>query len=370
MPTVLLCSPSYPGDVGEQALLGAFLAALAGHDTLIAVNGRYERHWCDRRDECETINLQDPRAAARGVRRADAVVVAGGVLFHTRDRSDRSDRGDHQLRSLAALLAGAVAQTKPVIMLGVAAGRLSTPFDRWLARQMVQKADLLILSDEESALLLAEAGTATPLRIGADPAWVGLGAPLASNGRGDLVVVAFEEGRGAGHRHLVIDALGHLSASGLPIRLVPWTASDVPGARSLGAGLKSAVQVVDPPTDLMEARDYFCEAAVVLALTYRALHAAAVAGVPVVVLADEARTAGLARRLQQPFLSSDSTPSHLAEVVVDTMSRVGASPAMVKEEVARAEAGFDLLRLVLSGGVGNEAVEMDSLTFGPEPCRR
>ena len=121
---------------------------------------------------CVAVGRDDRRAVARALAR----------------RRRRRHRGRHRLQGAAPdqraprrwrccarplrVADGATrAMRKPLALVGVGAGALPGRSARTLTRAIVRRADLLVLRDEESAGVLADAGAPTPFRVGADAAW-------------------------------------------------------------------------------------------------------------------------------------------------------------------------------------------------------
>jgi polysaccharide pyruvyl transferase WcaK-like protein len=237
--------------------------------------------------------------------------------------------------------------------------------------------DLLVLRDEESAEALRLTGAPMPFRVGADPAWTLLDAPPEAHENGsETIVVALSSL--CGERDLarrLAKALTPLARLGdFRIRIQPWQiagpASDAPVAHELEALLDGRAELLPPPRSLVEAREVFSSAHLVLGLRFHALVAAASAGVPFVALAHEAKLAGLARRLQQRAVPPGAQPKELTETLLAASSGPPPSPAAVRAEIARAEESFRLMRLLLSGGRSPEAAEVTGLPLVPEPLPR
>ena len=246
-------------------------------------------------------------------------------------------------------------------LVGVGAGDLPRPLARRLARLVAASADLLVVRDEESARLLVDAGVPAPLWVGADPAWTLLREqPPDLTLRRDHVVVALSHL--AGGRELpaqLAQALAPVADAGLRVHLQPWQiarAGGRPGgddldlARRVAARLGGAAEVVPCPSDLHAARADMSGARVVVGLRFHALLAAASVGVPFVALAHEAKLAGLARRLGQPAVAT--LDGQLADAVLAQADAEAAPSAVVARQIAAADEGFRLLRLLLGRGVG------------------
>ena len=122
-----------------------------------------------------------------------------------------------------------------------------------------------------------------------------------------------------------------------------------------------------PPADVLEARERFAGARLVVAQRFHALVAAASAGTPAIAYAHEPKLAGLARRLAQPTLSPGADPALLGAAIVDA-ARAGRRPnaAAVGAQKAAAEEGFRLLRLVLDRGRNPDADTIGSLPLRPQ----
>lgn len=352
---VLLAGPYGQRNPGDEALLAAFRAALPDHEVI------------------PTAGTTTPQEVARRVRDADAVVFGGGTLFKQLRPASGRPPLDLVTRALGLAVA-ARAAGRPLAMVGVGVGALSSRRGQLLARRIVHQADLLVLRDEESAGLLSEMGAPAPFRVGADPAWTLLAA--APDGgwdpSGPVRVACSHEAGGLDTVEHVAAALRHVLAAGVRVELQPWqvggpgTVDDLDFARAVRARLGGAAKLVLPPEDLAEAVDAMRGACAILAMRFHAIPAACVAGTPVVAFDHEAKLAALSRRLGRPALSPDAGPEALAAALL-AAGRCGehASGAAIRGEIAAAEEGFRLLRLLLSGGGSFE----DAASLGQLPLR-
>ncbi|HET6506874.1 MAG TPA: polysaccharide pyruvyl transferase family protein [Baekduia sp.] len=377
MPTAVLAGAFGQRNPGDDALLSAFAAGLEGWDlTATAAFGAPESALAG----CTPVRSDDPVAVARAVARADAVVFAGGTVFKTLG-SACGRPPLSLLRRALALASGASALGRPLAMVGVGAGALPSAPAQSLARRLVNRADLLILRDDESAAVLTDAGARTPFRVGADPAWtLFLDAPLNGRGavdaaararRGVLVVLSHHAG-GPRLAARLADALAPVLAAGVPLVLQPFQVG-VPGADDLELGravrdrLGGVPELIVPPADLIEARDLAREFGAVVALRFHAAMAAAAAGTPFVAYAHEPKLAAIARRLRQPVVGGTATPEALGAAALNAIGGPPAGAPAIKAEVARAEEGFRLLALVLTRGRGRPADDVSGLPLAPEP---
>jgi polysaccharide pyruvyl transferase WcaK-like protein len=353
---------------GDDALLAAFAGALPGHELVVTTSAPDALP-----AGCVAVAGSDPTAVMRRVRGADAVVFGGGTIF----KELRPASGRQPVDLLARALAmgfGTRALGKPLALVGVGAAPLRRGRSRMLARRLVHQANLLVLRDEESADVLVEAGAPAPFRIGADAAWPLLDRPLDTHPEStDEVIVALSHD--AGDRELADELAAMLVpvlAGGLPVSLQPWQVGrvgrrdDIDLARAVNARLGGTARLEVPPADLLEARERFAAARLVVAMRFHALVAAASAGVPAIAYAHEPKLAGLARRLAQPALVPGEDPARLgAEILAAAHTAAPPSPAAVRAQLAAADEGFRLLRLVVDGGRNPDADTIGSLPLRP-----
>jgi polysaccharide pyruvyl transferase WcaK-like protein len=374
MPTAMLAGAFGQRNPGDDALLQAFAAALDGWDlTATAAFGAPESALAG----CTPVRADDPVAVARAVRRADAVVFAGGTVFKTLGAACGRPPLS-LLRRALALASGTTALGRPLAMVGVGAAGLDTPASRSLARKLVNRADLLVLRDDESAALLTEAGARTPFRVGADPAWtLFVDAPLNGHATGEhhragILVVLSHHAGGPGLGARLAEGLAPIVAAGVPLVLQPFQvgvagADDLELGREVRARLGNRPELIVPPADLTEARDLAREFGAVVALRFHAAIAAACAGTPFVSYAHEPKLAAVARRLKQPVIDDRLPASTLGDAALAALDGPPPSAAAIKAEIARAEEGFRLLQLVLTRGRGRPADDVSGLPLAPRP---
>ena len=165
MPIALLAGAFGQGNLGDDALLQAFVNALPEWHLRVTTSDPAAAEQLG----CEPVPPVAPRRSRpppglrrhpgrRGHRVQDPPSLLGpapaGLLANT-----------------SALVAVSSALHRPVAMVGVGAGRLDGRRARALSRFIVKHADLLVLRDEESAAEMFSSGIPGPFRIGADPAW-------------------------------------------------------------------------------------------------------------------------------------------------------------------------------------------------------
>ncbi len=362
MSNVILVGAFGQGNPGDEALCASFCSALEAHDvTVVSADPVATMRQHARRAIA-------PSAATVGpaVRHADAVVVGGGTVFKQLDRaSGRS--ANSLLLNTAALLAGARASGTRVAMIGVGAGALRGRAARSLCRWVVPRADLVVLRDEESASVLADAGVPPPFWIGADPAWRLFAAPLDTErgltGRHTITVALSHHAVGRSGVDAVIAALQPLTTD-WRIRLQPWQLGrdnlDLQLAESMRSQLAGA-EIIDPPRDLLEAARTFAGDDLVIGMRFHALVAAAAAGCRFVAIAHEPKLAGLARRLEQASVPVHASAEVMRAIIAWSLANEPASSTAVHDEMSSAAHSFQLLELLLGDGVVERPDELAAL---------
>lgn len=268
------------------------------------------------------------------------------------------------------ILSGAL--RRPLAVIGLNSGPVESPVGRLLSGRAARRPDLLLLGDEQSVGHLADAGAPLPLRVAADPAWAVLDVPAARSGTGEHVTVVVDGRINAAYEAELGAALDVVARAGHPVRLMPW-ADEETGDRRLAlrlAGRSAArparVEVEAIPASLGEASERMTGSRIVVALRYRALHAAAAAGVPAVAVNLEPRMAALATQLGSAVLEPTGLSRTLASHVAAAGPASAAGPERVGAEIARARAGLNLVRLVLDPA-DVEAADLNCLPLVPVP---
>jgi polysaccharide pyruvyl transferase WcaK-like protein len=372
MPTALLAGAFGQRNPGDDALLEAFTRALPDWDVVATVGPQS----LPEEGGARAVSSAEPRRVARQAASADAVIFAGGTVFKGLRRETGRPPLD-LLRRALALAYGAKALGKPLALVGVGASPIASRQGRALMRRLVGQADLLVLRDEESADVLAEAGAQAPFRVGADPAWTLFDAPPrlpSTDGSGVLVALSHEAGGGRLADDLAA-ALVPVLAAQHPVRLQPWQIGgltrpdDLDLARAIDRRLGGAAELLLPPVDLHEAQALFARQRLVVGLRFHALVTAAAAGTRFVAVAHEPKLAAVARRLGQPAVAVDGDgldPILLAREILTALDG-GAPPraATVRGEIARSEQSLRLLRLLLSRGRAEDADTIGTLPLAP-----
>ncbi len=374
MPTALLVGPYGHGTLAEDTLVDAFAAGLPGWRLATAtldVSGAMPT--------CEPVGPR-MRPVLRQALESDAVVFGGGTLF-TQLHPSSGRRPLGRLASAAALTT-ASGHRRPVAILGVGAAAVTSRAASAFTRQIVRRSRLLVLGDEESAAVLVGAGVPGPLRVGADPSWVLLQPPLSAHGGGDSVLVVPPRLAPAGREELQVDRLvattRHLVGAGMSVELRAWERACTPGRTGRERGPRHdtlvaavaeqagrGVRVGPTPASLSDAVEVMRHVAAVVTYRFHGLVAAGAAGAPTVAVAHEPKLGELAARLGQPAVQPGVDPPTLAQTVLATAAAGGPDPSAVKHEIAKADEGFRLLRVVLAGGRTDESDGIGAL-----PLRR
>jgi polysaccharide pyruvyl transferase WcaK-like protein len=336
---VFLAGAFGQGNPGDEALLAAFARGIGEHRAVVASS---DPAATTAEHGLEAVARDDLARIARELRRADAVVIAGGTIFKALHPS--AGRAPLALlRRTAALAAVTRALRKPLALVGVGAAPLGGASARGLARAIVRAADLLILRDEESATHLAAIGAATPIRVGADPAWILLPDPPE---RDEATAVMLRSAAGA-HAEIPLDATTTAPPSPAADRVTgPSSGGDGLGGAARpspgGDGLGGAARPSPGGDDLSGAAGARGDAAVVVALSHlagdRDLAARLAAGLRPLV------DAGTPVRLDPWQLDGD------AELAADVSARLG-DGALIgppPTDLADARAGMTGARLVIA----------------------
>lgn len=367
MPTVLLAGAFGQRNPGDEALLHAFRLALPDWRCIVTTS---RPHSSALEHGCDTVRPDDPVGIARSLLEADAVVYAGGTVFKV--LGPHSGRAPHGLLRRAVAMAFAVnAMRRPLALVGVGAGDLPDRQARVLARQLVQRADLLVLRDEESAWTLAGIGAAAPYRVGADAAWTLFTGQTPSSAERDGAIVALSSlALGPADLDWLVLGLRAVRDAGLALRLQPWQVGgsswdDVDMARMVAARL-GGVPILAPPADLIEARDSFAAAQVVVGLRFHSLVAAAAARTPFIAVRHEQKLAAMARRFRQPAIEPGA-PLRAWSAAISAAMRGVPSDATAQQEIETSRQSLLLLRLVLERGQG-ATPDLDGLRLEPDPA--
>lgn len=370
MTTALLLQTSPWRDAAHDAVLAAAAREL---DPIRVVTATADPERTERMTGLPGV-AADRRTLLRTLRTVDAVVVLGGrPLASAADADHLLGLADLYTIAMAARTAG-----RRFAMVGVAAGPLTTKRDAFLARRLMIGSGLAVVDEPESAEVLVAAGVPSPIRVGADLAWLELqGPPIEPEPEPD-------DRNGVDHEKLWfamtrpgVDAAGgsaavagHLAAlrAALAARLgVPDAGVLIQawrGGTAAGADLECAaevatelrqrnipVRILPPPLSLSDVKDAMSRLVLCVTGHPHALMAAAAAGVG--VLAWPADAADPAARTMSDWLAVPTlpgAPGSAPALVRDALARAGETLPVVREQIATAGEVVDLLRVLLTDG--------------------
>lgn len=371
MPTALIVGAFGQDNPGDEALLDATVAAVRskrGWAPLVATSRPRETTARLGVAAVPSTAVATFRAAAT----ADALVVGGGTVFKELHPASGRSPGA-LLRSALALTSAFRARRRPVAMLGVGAAPMTSRTNQQLARLLAGQADLLVLRDADSAVILADLGVPAPLRVGSDLSWLVApstsgAAPRSSPGAIGVAVSHLCDVPGLVER--LADGIRPLVDAGQSVEVEPWQGSAYFGldgrmARRLEAAIGASATVVPPPESLAEASARMVERSVGLTLRFHGAVAAAQAGTAFLAVNHEPKLASIARRLGQPAVEPQAEPEAITRGLRQAL--LGAPPAIeaLVDERQKAAATADLLGLLLTGaGTGDELLHLDLV---PEP---
>jgi hypothetical protein len=127
--------------------------------------------------------------------------------------------------------------------------------------------------------------------------------------------------------------------------------------------------IIDPPSDLLATRDLYASAALVVGLRFHASMAAAAAATPFVTFGHEPKLVAIARRFGQACVAPREHPSSFAAAVLGALGKPPPSPLTAEQEIATAQDGFRLLRLLIDGPEAPDPTEVGGLVLSPSHPR-
>ena len=133
MPTALLAGAFGQGNLGDDALLRAFVGALPEWHLTVTTHDPAEAAALG----CEPVRTSRPEAVARAAAKVDAIVIGGGSIFKTMHPAS-GRRPLALLANVAALGATSTLRGRPLALVGVGASDLADWRSRALARFIVR----------------------------------------------------------------------------------------------------------------------------------------------------------------------------------------------------------------------------------------
>jgi polysaccharide pyruvyl transferase WcaK-like protein len=365
-------------NIGDELLLATFLHQLgAQHDYV--VNTYDPADTAARLDPAYRVELintaGDRRALLRHLRRADAVVFAGGSILKELSAATGRNRYATLLMILAVVTATRWIGRAPMAMLNIGVGPIRTRRGRWLAGRILNQITLVTVRDAGSAALCERIGVRRPVVSSTDavfsvePRWLLGGAPRPAADSGTLRV-----GLSLNHdidtpenwEHVVAtlaQAVRELAAErpievhGLPMQSRGKAHDDATVLRDFAQRIAPVPFVEHRPDAVAEVARIIEQCDVVVAERLHAIITSAKLGVPVVPLAYDVKVREVASVLELDELSIDLSEPFTAAQVRQAIVRVADDRPAARAALARAtalmtvraRAGFDQARSWLAG---------------------
>lgn len=365
-------------NIGDELLLATFLRQLGTQHDYV-VNTYDPADTAARIDpdyRVELINTAGDRLALlRHLRRADAVVFAGGSILKELSAATGRNRYATLLMILAVVTATRVIGRAPMAMLNIGVGPIRTRFGRWLAGRILNQVTLVTVRDAGSAALCERIGVRRPVVSSTDavfsvePEWLRGGAPRPAAETGTLRI-----GLSLNHdidtpenwEHVVAtlaQAVRELGAEraievhGLPMQSRGKTHDDATVLRDFAERIAPVPFVEHRPDDIVEVARIIEQCDLIVAERLHAIITSAKLGVPVVPLAYDVKVRQVASVLGLDDVSIDLSASFTAKQVHQAIARVaddrtGARAALARNTellTVRARASFDQARGWLAG---------------------
>lgn len=355
MTTVLLLQTSRWRDAADDA---ALIAAAAALDPIRVMVATADPERTERVTGLPAIAAHRT-AILRTMTVIDAVVVLGGrpLSSHARDQHLFS------LPELYAVLTAFRTYGKQLALVGVGAGPLTTRRDAFCARQLVGGSAFTVLDGPTSVGYLSEAGAPSPMRVGADLAWLQLQTPPHVEATDDQVWcpltradVTANGGPAAVAEQLVhvMDAVARRLGHDNSVTVQAWrcgvaAGEDLEAMSELAVALTARglrAEVAPPPISLEAEKDLLSRAAFCVCADPHAMMTAEAAGVPLLAWPHDSVAEAAALRLAMPMLPGDA-----GDCVDAAFAHAGTALPLVRTQVAAASEVADLLKMLLSHGV-------------------
>jgi polysaccharide pyruvyl transferase CsaB len=365
-------------NIGDELLLATFLRQLGTQHDYV-VNTYDPADTAARIDfdyRVELINTAGDRLALlRHLRRADAVVFAGGSILKELSAATGRNRYATLLMILAVVTATRVIGRAPMAMLNIGVGPVRTRFGRWLAGRILNQVTLVTVRDAGSAALCERIGVRRPVVSSTDavfsvePEWLRGGAPRPAVDTGTLRI-----GLSLNHdidtpenwEHVVAtlaQAVRELGAEraievhGLPMQSRGKTHDDATVLRDFAERIAPVPFVEHRPDDIVEVARIIEQCDLIVAERLHAIITSAKLGVPVVPLAYDVKVRQVASVLGLDEVSIDLSVPFTAEQVHAAIVRVADDQPAARSALARttelltarARASFDQARAWLAG---------------------
>jgi polysaccharide pyruvyl transferase WcaK-like protein len=376
-------------NIGDELLLATFLHQLGAQHAYV-VNTYDPADTASRIDgafNVELINTAgDRRALLRALRRADAVVFAGGSIIKELSAATGRNRYSTLLMILAVVTVTRWIARAPMAMLNIGVGPIRTRLGRRLAGLILAQVELVTVRDAGSAALCERIGvkrevvTSTDAVFSVTPEWLrGAPAPAATNARS---ASAATDARRASHLRIAL-SLNHdidvpenwehvmttlaaaftelgatrpIEVHGVPMQSRGKTHDDASVLRDFASRVPGVTFVEHLPTNHHEVAAIIEQCDVLVAERLHAIISSAKLGVPVVPLAYDVKVRQVATSLGLDHLSVDLSVPITAEQVRHSIERVADDLEAAQADLTaharvltvQAWTSFDLARTWLS----------------------
>lgn len=365
-------------NIGDELLLATFLHQLGPQHDYV-VNTYDPADTAARLDPAYRVELintaGDRRALLRHLRRADAVVFAGGSILKELSAATGRNRYSTLLMILAVVTATRLIARVPMAMLNIGVGPIRTRRGRWLAGRILNQVTLVTVRDAGSAALCERIGTRRPVVsstdavFSVDPEWLRGGAARSVAPEGPLRI-----GLSLNHdidvpenwenvvstlalavRELAADR--PIEVHGLPMQSRGKEHDDATVLRDFAERIAPVAFVEHRPDAVAEVARIIEQCDLVVAERLHVIITSAKLGVPVVPLAYDVKVRQVATVLGLDDVSIDLSAPITAEQVRTSIVRVAddlpsARAALIYTGTVlteRARAGFDQARAWLAG---------------------
>ncbi len=365
-------------NIGDELLLATFLHQLGVQNDYV-VNTYDPADTQARLDpDCrvELINTAGDRLALlRHLRRADAVVFAGGSILKELSAATGRDRYATLLMILAVVTATRWIGRAPMAMLNIGVGPIRTGRGRWLAGLIMNQVTLVTVRDAGSAALCEQIGVRRPVVSSTDavfsvePEWLRGGDARAVASDGPLRI-----GLSLNHDidvpenwENVVSTLAQpvrelaaersIEVHGLPMQSRGKTHDDATVLRDFAERIAPVPFVEHRPDDIAAVARIIEQCDLIVAERLHAIITSAKLGVPVVPLAYDVKVRQVATALGLDGVSIDLSAPIAADQVRGSIVQVADDLPAARAAIAhnsaaqteRARAGFGQARAWLAG---------------------
>ncbi|MFH8253442.1 polysaccharide pyruvyl transferase family protein [Streptomyces roseolus] len=340
---------SYGGkNVGDEAILTAMLDRVQGArpDARIVVFSRDPDYSRGVRPDVEAVGWEGVtrERTSEHLRRLDVLVLGGGGILY-----------DTEARRYLRLVRTAQAHGVPVFTYAVGAGPLTDEVDREWVRSALTDAAAVTVRDEESKLVLEEAGLERPITVTADPALLLrpgdsgedlLRAEAVPRGVRLVGMSVREPGRAASHLdehgyHQLLAQVGDFLVNRLDAHVVfvPMERDDIRHAHAVASHMADAgaCTVLRGASRPQQVLDIVKRLDLAIGMRLHFLVFAALAGVPLLPLPYAGKVFDFAQRIGAPALRG-VTRENVGLLLAEVDRLWDERPARLAETAARTAA--------------------------------